>query len=189
LDIFFKLLYVHRHDITEILLKGALTTITLYVKPFHKWPASCVWTNRLNNCHIQERTRVSWVGGCHTSHTLNKTFKELLMDELVLDVGVCCKLTICDNFHHLHFYLWQQNLSPSKIFKFHILQICIFHIDCKGLLIMNISEILISGLRHVVGFTPVSSTNKTDRYDITEILLKVALNTITLIPEILLPRH
>jgi len=28
-------------------------------------------------------------------------------------------------------------------------------------------------------FSPVSSTNKTDRDDITEILLKVALNTIT----------
>jgi hypothetical protein len=28
--------------------------------------------------------------------------------------------------------------------------------------------------------TPVSSTNKTDRHDITEILLKVALNTITI---------
>jgi hypothetical protein len=28
--------------------------------------------------------------------------------------------------------------------------------------------------------TPVSSTNKADRYDITEILLKVALNTISL---------
>jgi hypothetical protein len=28
--------------------------------------------------------------------------------------------------------------------------------------------------------TPVYSTNKTDRYDISEILLKVALNTITL---------
>ena len=28
--------------------------------------------------------------------------------------------------------------------------------------------------------TPVSSTNKTDRHGITEILLKVALNTITL---------
>jgi hypothetical protein len=27
--------------------------------------------------------------------------------------------------------------------------------------------------------TPVSSTNETDRHDITEILLKVALNTIT----------
>ena len=31
---------------------------------------------------------------------------------------------------------------------------------------------------------PVSSTNKTDRYDITEILLKVALSTITLIPNL-----
>jgi hypothetical protein len=30
--------------------------------------------------------------------------------------------------------------------------------------------------------TPVSSTNKTDHNDIAEILLKVALNTITLIP-------
>ena len=30
--------------------------------------------------------------------------------------------------------------------------------------------------------TPVSSTNATDRHDITEILLKVALNTITLTP-------
>jgi hypothetical protein len=30
--------------------------------------------------------------------------------------------------------------------------------------------------------TPVSSINKTDRHDITEILLKVALNTITLTP-------
>jgi hypothetical protein len=34
--------------------------------------------------------------------------------------------------------------------------------------------------------TPVSSTNKTDCHDITEILLKVALNTITLI---LAPPH
>jgi hypothetical protein len=31
--------------------------------------------------------------------------------------------------------------------------------------------------------TPVSSINKTDRQDITEILFKVALNTITLTPE------
>jgi hypothetical protein len=29
-----------------------------------------------------------------------------------------------------------------------------------------------------VDFSPVSSTNKTDHHDITEILLKVALNTI-----------
>ena len=41
----------------------------------------------------------------------------------------------------------------------------------------------VSGLRSVRGFfpgTPVSSTNKTDCHDITEILLKVALDTITL---------
>jgi hypothetical protein len=31
--------------------------------------------------------------------------------------------------------------------------------------------------------TPVSSTNKTDLHDITEILLKVAFNTIPLPPE------
>ena len=39
----------------------------------------------------------------------------------------------------------------------------------------------VNDLRQVVGFspsTPVSSTNKTDYHDITEILLKVALNTI-----------
>jgi hypothetical protein len=41
----------------------------------------------------------------------------------------------------------------------------------------------VSDLRQVGGYpgTPVSSTNKTDCHDITEILLKVALNTITLL--------
>jgi len=42
----------------------------------------------------------------------------------------------------------------------------------------------VSDLRQVGDFlrvlTPVSSTNKIERHDITEILLKVALNTITL---------
>ena len=42
----------------------------------------------------------------------------------------------------------------------------------------------VSDLRQVVGFlragTPISSTNETDRHDTTEILLKVALNTISL---------
>ena len=36
----------------------------------------------------------------------------------------------------------------------------------------------VSYLRHVAGFFRVSSSNKTDCNDITEILLKVALNTI-----------
>jgi hypothetical protein len=43
----------------------------------------------------------------------------------------------------------------------------------------------VSDLRQVCFFSPdtrVSSTNKTDRHDINEILLKVALNIITLTP-------
>ena len=39
---------------------------------------------------------------------------------------------------------------------------------------------LVSDLRQIGGFspgTPVSSTNKTDRHDIAEIVLKVVLNT------------
>jgi hypothetical protein len=38
----------------------------------------------------------------------------------------------------------------------------------------------VSDLWQVDDFSPVSSTNKTDRHDVTEILLKVLLNTITL---------
>jgi hypothetical protein len=43
----------------------------------------------------------------------------------------------------------------------------------------------VSDLRQVGGFsagTPISSTNTTDRHDINEILLEVALNTISLTP-------
>jgi hypothetical protein len=36
----------------------------------------------------------------------------------------------------------------------------------------------VSDLRQIGDFLRVSSTNKTDRHDITEVLLKVALNTI-----------
>ena len=36
----------------------------------------------------------------------------------------------------------------------------------------------VSDLRQVCSFLRFSSTNKTDRHDITEIVLKVALNTI-----------
>ena len=43
----------------------------------------------------------------------------------------------------------------------------------------------VSDLRQVGGFLQVSSTCKTDSHDITEILLKVALNTITLTPPLL----
>jgi len=38
----------------------------------------------------------------------------------------------------------------------------------------------VSDLGQICGFLRFASTNKTDRHDITELLLKVALNTITL---------
>ena len=44
---------------------------------------------------------------------------------------------------------------------------------------------LVSDLRLFLLGTPVSSTNKTDRHDITKIVLKVALNTVCLTPSIL----
>jgi hypothetical protein len=50
----------------------------------------------------------------------------------------------------------------------------------SGLGVQNYVMKFVSDLRQVGGFLrpPVSSTNKTDRHDITEILLKVVLNTI-----------
>ena len=46
----------------------------------------------------------------------------------------------------------------------------------------------VSDLRQVGGFpqvlSPVSSTNKTDRHDIAELLLKVALNILTINPNL-----
>ena len=50
-------------------------------------------------------------------------------------------------------------------------------------LIQHYMKKFVSGLRQVGGFfpgTPVPSTNKTDRHEITKILLTVALNTITI---------
>ena len=41
-------------------------------------------------------------------------------------------------------------------------------------------EVFVSDLRQVGGFTLVSFSYKLDHHDITEILLKVALNTITI---------
>ena len=52
----------------------------------------------------------------------------------------------------------------------------------KGVLDRTLYDKVLSDLRQVNGFspgTPVSSTNKTDHHDIAEILLKVALNTIS----------
>ena len=55
----------------------------------------------------------------------------------------------------------------------------ISNIPCSKLLMTGVCQWLEAGRWFSSGI-PVSSTNKTDRHDIAELLLKVALNTITL---------
>jgi len=70
-------------------------------------------------------------------------------------------------------YICNQCLSPLKLFESR---------PCRGTLDTascdKVCQWLATGRWFSPG-TPVSSTNKTDRHDITEILLTVALNTIT----------
>jgi len=58
----------------------------------------------------------------------------------------------------------------------------------KGYSIQHYMIKFVSDLRQVGGLffsgTPVSSTNKTDRHGIAKILLKVALNTMALTPQL-----
>jgi hypothetical protein len=72
-------------------------------------------------------------------------------------------------------YLWNQCLSPQALWvRIH---------SGEAYSIQHYVIQFVSDLRQVGGFspaTPVSSTNKTGRHDITEISLKVALNTLTL---------
>jgi len=67
-------------------------------------------------------------------------------------------------------YLYKQCLAPLMWVKISIRARCITLCD-------KVCQWLATGRWFSPG-SPVSSTNKTDRYDITEVLLKVALNTI-----------
>jgi hypothetical protein len=53
------------------------------------------------------------------------------------------------------------------------------YVMSKGVLDTTLCDKIARVLRQVAPCTPVSFTNKTDRHDIAELLLKVALNTIT----------
>jgi hypothetical protein len=71
-------------------------------------------------------------------------------------------------------YLCNQCLSPLKLWVWILLMVR--YIWC--IIMWIVCQWLATG-RWFSLCTPLSSTNKTDRHDITEILLKVALNTIT----------
>jgi hypothetical protein len=70
-------------------------------------------------------------------------------------------------------YLWSQCLSPLKLW--------VRRIPLNVTLCDKVCQWLATGLWFSPG-PPVSSTNITDPQDIAEILLKVALNTITIVP-------
>jgi hypothetical protein len=68
-------------------------------------------------------------------------------------------------------YLCNQCLSPLTLWVLILLR--------RGVLNTTLCDKVCQWLATGRWFSPVSSTNKTDRHDITEILLKVVLNTIT----------
>ena len=77
-------------------------------------------------------------------------------------------------------YLFNQCLSPIMLWVWILLMANNYVIK------------FVSDLRQVGGFslgTPVYSTNNTDSHDINEILLRVALNTITLTPYFIEQKH
>ena len=81
-------------------------------------------------------------------------------------------------------YLCNQCLSPLTLWIQIPLRRCVLDI--------TLCDIVCQWLAASQWFspgTPVSSTNKTDRHDITEILLKVAIKTITLTPTIMVSYH
>ena len=76
-----------------------------------------------------------------------------------------------------------QNLSPLKLWVWIPLRRCVLDIT----LCDKVCQWLATGRWFSLG-TLVSSNNKTDRHNITEILLKVALKTITLTLEVMGPK-
>ena len=89
------------------------------------------------------------------------------------DQGASCSWSYVSCIYN---YLCKQCLSTLKLW----VQIPLMA-KCTRYNIMWLT--FVSDLQQVGGFSPstlVSSNNKTDRYDITETLLKVALNTITI---------
>ena len=77
-------------------------------------------------------------------------------------------------------YLCNQCLSPLKLWVR-----TLFIARCTRSICDNVCQWLVAGWWFSLG-NPVSYTNKTDHYDITEILLKVVINTINLTIAILI---
>ena len=95
----------------------------------------------------------------------------LLLSTILIFILELCRQCYWGFFQFIGVIL-KTYMGPSWIY--------IYFVHGEVYLIQHYVIKFVSDLRQVLS-TPVSSTNKTDRRDIAEISLKVALNTITLI--------
>jgi len=114
-------------------------------------------------------------------HKLGLTTLYLLQLSTVQSPFVHLLLTTCDVIYYI--YLCVVNifdLYQHMHTLFYLNQKCIFTVENNN---TNTDRLMLPLLERGRWFSsgiPVSSTNKTDRHDITEILLKVGSNTLTL---------
>ena len=105
-------------------------------------------------------------------------FNSLLRTIIILQIHICV--------NHIIYILTKKKHTQTRIFDlYENIETILKQIPPGEVYSIQHYVIkFVSDLQQVCGFlrqgTLVSSTNKTDRHDITEILLKVALNTITL---------
>ena len=98
---------------------------------------------------------------------INTCLKMLLV---VLYTMICLLHLVSFTYYWIYNYLCNQCLSPLPLWVWIPLR--------WGLLDTTLCDKVCQWLATGLWFSPVSSTNKTDRHDVTEILLKVVLNTI-----------
>jgi hypothetical protein len=75
------------------------------------------------------------------------------------------------------YIVWLVSITTSHIVFLILNDLMVFNTTFNNITVISWQSVLLTGQCFSPG-TPVSSTNKTDCHDITDILLKVALNTI-----------
>ena len=103
-----------------------------------------------------------------------------LSNSAVICYAYCFNLRLMFFLHCSNVYHKQRQLHYFRIYCLVVVVVIGWQLDLQ----LPVQSVPITTKAVSLSVTPVSSTNKTDRYDTTEILLKVALNTITLTPTI-----
>jgi hypothetical protein len=133
-------------------------------------------------------TRPSWMSGSCLENTiiLSRERQITAADNEQRCVGLIIRVLLQKTYsEHIYFFLWQPTCRLIYCDLFTNMIWIYKYLYCLCLSPGIIDTTLCDKVCQWLATGPmVSSINKTDRHDITEILLKVALNTIT--PE---PRH